>query len=152
MFVDTFSDAERKATAQLASKDPRLAEALADPDYNVSEVLAGAPELVRRYEQATEEQKAVLHAAIDARRVGIQAPLSEQLLREAARGYLFTVHPDDTWFPPALAELTIRDRATAPLIPVPNPERTQLLGYTVADYLLQQLTGQSPTARLPAVT
>jgi tetratricopeptide (TPR) repeat protein len=118
----------------------------------VTEVLAGAPELMRRYEQATEEQKAVLHAAIDARRVGIQAVLSEQLLREAARGYLSTVHPGNTWFPPALDELTRPKRGTAPLIPVPNADYSQVLGFAVADYLLQHLTRRRRSVCLSGVT
>ncbi|MCA1648128.1 MAG: hypothetical protein LC797_22610, partial [Chloroflexi bacterium] len=152
----TFSAEERHAAARLASQDPRLAEALADRNYNITEVLAGARELVRRYEQATEEQQVILHAAIDARRLGIQAPLTKRLLVAAGRGYLTTLHPDDAWFPPALAELTSsdrpRDRATAPLIPVPNPDHSTVLGYAVADYLLQQLARKRRSTRLSAVT
>jgi hypothetical protein len=153
--LETFSDDERSAAKKLMSHDPRLAEALADPHYNVTEVLAGAPELIRRYQQATEEQKAVLHAALDARRLGtsgMQGPLSEGFLRDAARLYLSTVHPDDTWFPPALAELTSgnrpHDRAMAPLIPIPSADRTHVRGYIVADYLLQHLPASSHTERL----
>ena len=148
----TFSPGEKKAAEELASKDPQLAAAVADPDYGVTEFLAGAPELMRRYDQATEEQRAVLNAAIDARRIGIQSPLSEQLLSAAARGYLHTVHPDDTWFPPVLDELARPYRATAPLIRVPNADRTKVLGFTVADYLLQQLTRRRRSDRLSAVT
>jgi hypothetical protein len=148
----TFSPGEKKAAEELASKDPQLADAVVDPDYGVTEFLAGAPDLMRRYDQATEEQLAVLNAAIDARRVGIQSPLSEQLLSAAARGHLQTVHPDDTWFPPVLAELASQYRATRPLIPVPNADRTKVLGFTVADYLLQQLTWLRRSVPLPAVT
>ncbi len=154
--VETFSEAERAGAAQRAGGDPRLARALADRDFNVTETLAGAHELVRRHESGTEEQKAVLHAAVDARRLGIQAPLTGPMLAAAARGHLDTVHPDDTWFGPALTELTSRgrpqDRSAAPLIAVPNADRTAVVGYTVADYLLQRLTRQRRTQRLPAVT
>lgn len=156
--LHTFSAEERRAADRLKSEDPRLAKALADPDYNVTEVLAGARELVRRYEQATEEQQAILHAAIDARRLGIQAPLTEQLLAAAAQGYLTTVHPDNTWFPTTLTELIIKerpqDRATAPLIPEVDPDgdKRTVLGYTVADYLLQRLTRHRRSTRLSAVT
>jgi len=152
--LTTFSGTEREAAAKLSSDDPRLAEALADRHYNVTEVLAGAPQLVARYEQASEEQEAVLNAAIDARRLGIQAPLADALLRAAARGYLSTLHPDDTWFPAALTELTWHDRpqdhATAPLIPVPSQEKDKILGYTVPHYLLQHFTRQR--RRLSPVT
>jgi tetratricopeptide (TPR) repeat protein len=154
--LDTFSDTERTAAAQLAATDPRLAAALGDRTYNITETLAGAPELVHRYERATQEQQAIIHAAVDARRLGIQAPLTRPLLTAAARGYLTTLHPDDTWFPAALAEVSTADRAqdkaTAPLIELLNPERTQSLGYTVADYLLQHLTRQRRTTHLSALT
>jgi hypothetical protein len=158
--LGTFSEDERRTTARLRDKDPRLAHALAardrDRGYNITEFLAGAPELVRRYERATVDQLAVIHAAVDARRLGLQAPLTEALLAAVARGYLHTVHPDDTWFPPALAEVTSdqrpADRATALLVPVPSADRTTTLGYTVADYLLQRLTHQRRSARLPAAT
>jgi hypothetical protein len=115
--LEKFSAEEREAAAKLSRHDPRLAAALADPDYSPTEVLAGAPQLIARYDQATEEQRAVLNAAIDARRLGVQAPLTSTLLSGAARGYLSTLHPDDTWLSPTLTELTQRDRATAPLIP-----------------------------------
>ena len=154
--LTSFSGIEREAADRLSSDDPRLAKALADPHYNVTEVLAGAPQLVARYEQASEEQRAVLNAAIDARRLGIQAPLTGTLLRAAARGYLSTIHPDDTWLPPALTELTRRDRpqdhATAPLIPVLNEEKTEMLGYTVADYLLQHASRERRSAHVRAST
>lgn len=154
--LDKFSPAERQAAAELASEDPRLDEALAYPNYHVTAALAGAPRLMDRYKEADEEQKAVLHAAIDAHRLGIHAPLTEQLLAAAARGYLTTVHPDDTWFPPALAELITyerpEDRATAPLIRERSPNNYPVLGYTVADYLLQNVSAARRSQRLPAVT
>jgi hypothetical protein len=150
--LESFSNREREAAAKLASADPRLAQALADRDYNVTEVLAGAPQLDRRYKQADEEQKAVLNAAIDARRVGIQAPLTDRLLGAAARGYLTTVHSDDSWFLPALTEVTRQELATAPLIPVLTADRRSVAGYTVADYLLQRLTRERRSRRLSAVT
>ena len=154
--LTSFSATEREAADKLSSNDPRLATALADPHYNVTEVLAGAPQLVARYEQVSDEQRAVLNAAIDARRLGIQALLTDTLLCAAARGYLSTLHPDDTWFPPALTELTRRDRpqdhATAPLIPVLNEKKDEILGYTVADYLLQQVSRERRYVRMSPST
>ncbi len=154
--LSTFSGTERQAAAKLSRDDPRLATALADSHYNVTEVLAGAPQLIARYEQASEEQQAVLNAAIDARRLGIQAPLTDTLLRAAARGYLSTLHSGDAWLPPALTELTRHDRprdhATAPLILVLNEHKTKILGYTVADYLLQHASRARRSARVPAST
>jgi hypothetical protein len=51
--VKTFSDKERRHAATLARRDRRLQLALDDADYNVTEVLAGAPRLVGRYEQGS---------------------------------------------------------------------------------------------------
>ncbi len=150
--LETFSNGEREEAKLLKSQDPRLKEALADRDYGVTEALAGAPQLMRRYEQATKEQEAVLNAAIDARRVGIQAMLSEDLLCEAARGYLSAVHADDTWFRKAMDDLISPRRATAPLIRVPSADRRRWRGVTVADYLLQHLTQRRRSVPLPGVT
>jgi thioredoxin-like negative regulator of GroEL len=59
-------------------------------------------------------------------------------------------------FPAALDELTSHDRpqdkATAPLLEVASPDRYTVLGYTVADYLLQRLTPQRRSTPLPALT
>jgi hypothetical protein len=151
-----FSDTERDMATALATTDSRLATAVGDRDYNVTEVLAGARQIVRRYEQATEAQRAILHAAVDARRVGVQSVLTEELLRTAARGYLTSVHPDDLWFSAAMAELTSsrrpHDVATAPLISIPNADRTAVLGYEPADYLLQRLVRQRRQERIPEAT
>jgi hypothetical protein len=154
--LETFSKDERATAAALASRDPRLAQAVNDRDYNVTEALAGARETMRRYQQGTDAHRAVVHAAVDARRLGVQAPLTSDLLKAAARGYLTAVYGDEAWFDHALGELTSytgpQDRATAPLIAVANSERTAIVGYTVADYLLQQLTRQRRSSRLSSVT
>jgi tetratricopeptide (TPR) repeat protein len=154
--LDTFSGVERISAAGLAAHDPRLAAAVADRDYNVTEALAGVRELVDRYHRATATQRAVIHAAVDARRVGIQPPLTEQLLCAAARSYLTTVQPDDAWFVTALQELTSRnrpqDKATAPLIPIASPDRRTRLGYDVAEYLLQHLVQRRRTIPVPRLT
>jgi hypothetical protein len=131
--LDPFNSAERAAAAALAAQDPTLAAAVADRDYNVTEALAGARELIARYQRATSAQLAILHAAVDARRVGIESPLSADLLRAAALGYLPSPHTDDSWFSSALAELAShqrpQDRATAPLLSEPSPDRRSISGY-----------------------
>ncbi|MGN9913577.1 tetratricopeptide repeat protein [Phytohabitans sp. LJ34] len=154
--LGSFSEAERAAAARLAAHDPRLAAALKDHHYNVTEALAGVREIIRRYGRATDAQLAILHAAADARRVGIQAPLTETLLVDAARGYLTNIESSDDWFRPAMDELTShkrqQDRATAPLVPVASPDMRKALGYTVTDYLLQQLTRERRSQPIPALT
>ena len=141
--ISTFSRTERETAARLAGQDSRLATAVANQDYNVTETLAGVPTILRRYHEALPEHQAVIHAAVDARRMGIQGPLTADLLRAAARGYLTSVHTNDTWFDLALHTLTRSDRrddaATAPLITLASPEQRAVHGYTVTDYLLQHL-------------
>ncbi|MEU4427594.1 hypothetical protein AB0F81_43800 [Actinoplanes sp. NPDC024001] len=150
--LESFSEAERIATVALAPSDPRLGRALAVRDFNVTETLAGAPRLIRRYQQARGPAQAVLHAAVDARRLGIQAPLTAELLCACARGYLTTAHPDDSALERAIIELTEPEPATAPLRQEYDAERRRVLGYSVADYLLQQVSRQRRTAPVPAVT
>lgn len=144
----SFSARERAAAEALRDIDPRLATAVADPDYNVTEALAGAPELIRRYQQASEEQRAVLCAAVDAVRAGIRGPLTADLLRAAGRTYLTSAHPDASWFPPALDELTRDERSTAALITVLSADRRTVVSYTVCDYLLQYAGRERRTVRL----
>jgi hypothetical protein len=139
----TFSRAERAAATALAATDARIARALADPDYNVTEVLAGAPELVRRYEEAPRTHRAVVDAAVDVHRLGLGFPVCEDFLSEASRGYLRDGSPDVSGLGPVIAELSSSsrpvDRATAPLIPVRGGDDRRILGYHVSDFLQQQL-------------
>ena len=128
---------ERIRAATLAESDRRLAISLADQSFGLTEALAGAPQLVTRYEHGSRHLWAVLTAAIDARRLGVQGALTEPLLRAAARGYLTAPEPDDTWFPAALAEATRVDGATAPLIPIADAGNRTVVGYAIADYLQQ---------------
>ncbi|MGW0505485.1 hypothetical protein [Micromonospora sp. NPDC003241] len=141
--LEGFTVGEREKASALASADPRLAIALTAGDYNVTEVLAGAREVVRRYERGTTEHRAIVHAAVDARRLGMQRALTVEVLSKAARAYLSGHYPGDEWFHESISELTSsgrpQDRATAPLLAVVSPDRRQVVGYAVTDYLLQRL-------------
>ncbi|MET8840363.1 hypothetical protein ABZW67_09735 [Streptomyces rubiginosohelvolus] len=80
------------------------------PDGSVTQTLAGGPALVQWYEEADGAQdcygKAVVTAAMDARRLGHTSPLPLALLEAAAPGYLTdaqrAVAPAE-WFETALA-------------------------------------------------
>ncbi|MEU6869434.1 hypothetical protein [Streptomyces sp. NPDC046751] len=80
------------------------------PDGSITQTLAGGPALVQWYEQADGVQdcygKAVVTAAMDARRLGHTSPLPLALLEAAAPGYLTDAQraaaPTD-WFETALA-------------------------------------------------
>ncbi|MBW4717321.1 tetratricopeptide repeat protein [Saccharothrix obliqua] len=155
--VNTFTETEKRRARELGVQDPRLAmTAASNAEFNVTETLAGAPRIVQRYDEASASRLAVVHAAVDARRLGIQGPLTEDLLREAARGYLTDIHPDDAWFDEALHDLRRNDRredaATAPLLIVPTADRRGVLGYTVTDYLLQVLLRQRRSQLLTETT
>ena len=81
---------------QLAgAEDPRLAlaAAAAKEDGRVIQFLAGAAELLARYRNAEPPAKALIHAAMDARRLGMGAGLPHAFLEAAAPGYL----TDDQW-------------------------------------------------------
>jgi hypothetical protein len=69
--------------------DARLALAAAGaPDGQVIQFLAGAPELLARYRNAPPAAKALIDAAMDARRLGMGPGLPQPFLDAAAPGYL----------------------------------------------------------------
>ncbi|MFF4620170.1 tetratricopeptide repeat protein [Nonomuraea jabiensis] len=90
--------------------DPRLIEALARAQTGaLTQYLAGGPALIERYENATVATRAVVHAAMDARRLGHGPALSRSLLEEAAAGYLTDEQWEmlaDDWLEQAFAYLT----------------------------------------------
>ncbi len=154
-----FTEQERSRAAALAeSGDQLLADTLTrtGSDGRVTQDLAGAPELLRRYAQATPAARAVIEAAMDACRCGIGTPLSGAFLAEAAAGYLDDHDFDQLagdWEAQAFHELTRpvhgkhaplhrtrRRRGTAPGTPPASEE--DLVGhdprYRLADYLEQR--------------
>ncbi|WP_405535330.1 hypothetical protein OG426_55335 (plasmid) [Streptomyces canus] len=156
---DTFDEeALSKAAALAGSGDQSLADALtrARRDGRVTQDLAGAPELLRRYELSTPPAKAVLEAAMDARRLGVGLHLPQPFLTDAAIDYL-TDHDYDQlsqdWVEAAFAELArpvhgkqaaLRRTGTRPKRHPPgsrNPNAADVPAsgpvYRLADYLEQ---------------
>ncbi|MEW2524205.1 helix-turn-helix domain-containing protein [Streptomyces sp. NPDC047071] len=144
-------DALRSAGALARHGDAPLAEALAwSSGGRVPQFLAGGPELLRRYTASTPAARAVLDAAIDARRYGAGAALPPSFLTEAATGYLTDSEYDGLtgdWAVGALAEATapVHGRM-APLRPWrPGPARGRRDAddpptarvFRLADYLAQ---------------
>jgi len=144
---DSF-DATAEAAAQslAAAGDRQLAHALESAsDGRLTQFLAGAPELLHRYETATPAARAVLDAALDARRLGSGLHQALSFLEAAAEGYLTDDDYDtlaDNWLEQALADLSrpvhgnlaplrrVRPRsARVPTGPMPV--------YRLADYLEQ---------------
>jgi hypothetical protein len=156
-----FTAAEMAAAAR--ADDSRLAEATAAAararqEGQVTQYLAGVPDLIDRYAGLGGDPygQAVITAAVDVTRLGYASPLPAALLREAAVGYL-TDHQRATsiesWRDTALAWATYELKgAVRALQPVPPPEGTGVAGYRVADYLNQHASRERGYARVPAST
>ncbi|MZE76822.1 hypothetical protein GTY57_07250, partial [Streptomyces sp. SID5475] len=138
---DTFDQQALRAAADLAAGgDVLLADALtrARTDGRLAQDLAGVPELLRRYQQpSTPAAKALLEAAMDARRLGVGLHLPQEFLIDAATDYL-TDHdlaelPED-WAEAAFADLARPVHGKqAPLRPARRPARRPPSGPTQPD-------------------
>ena len=133
---------------QLATAgDPRLALAAGAAEAGqVTQFLAGAPELMARYRNAPPAAAALITAAIDARRLGMGIALPLAFLEAAAPGYLTDADWDalgEDWLEQALGYTAapargipgplsrIRPRAAGSATPATGP------AYRLADYLDQ---------------
>ncbi|GAA2459533.1 helix-turn-helix transcriptional regulator [Streptomyces macrosporus] len=88
---DTFTPEALRAAAVLAAGGDALpADALtrARDHGRLAQDLAGAPELLRRYQHGIPAARAVLEAAMDARRLGVGLHLLQAFLIDAAVDYL----------------------------------------------------------------
>jgi hypothetical protein len=151
---EALSQHERRRAEDLAA-DPRIRLALDTPDAGFTQVLAAGPALVNHWENAPANQcygKAVITAALDARRVGTTASLTREFLAAAAPAFLTPVQqagaPGD-WLDRALAYATrpLHGAASA-LAPVPTG-KGRIAGYTVAEYLHQHAQRVRRTTALP---
>ncbi|MFF9121140.1 helix-turn-helix domain-containing protein [Streptomyces massasporeus] len=146
---DTF-DAEALATAAAFAEngDQLLADTLsrACTDGRVTQDLAGAPELLNRYRHGSPAAKAVLEAAMDARRLGVGLHLPHAFLTDAAIDYLTDTDYDqltDDWAERAYAELAeLVHGKQAPLRrTIPRPPRRPPTPTTTADNPTPPSTG-----------
>ncbi len=133
------------------SHDPRLAQAAAGAqEGQVIQYLAGAPELLARYRNAPAGATALIHAAMDARRMGMRPALPHSFLEAAASGYLTDDEWErlaDDWLEQALAYTATPCKGVrGPVTRIrPRPGRTTDLvsgrasepAYRLADYLDQ---------------
>ncbi|WUA12915.1 ATP-binding protein (plasmid) [Nocardia sp. NBC_01377] len=134
-------------------------------DGRITQYLAGAPELLRRYEREfSTAARAIVQVAMDARRMGHRNALPHGLLADAAHAYMTglewnTVAADGDWLEKALAEAARpckgADGALARIIDPPITPRTRAAQagarsgptYLLADYLYQR----SRTARADVI-
>ncbi|MEU4995037.1 hypothetical protein [Streptomyces sp. NPDC021622] len=110
--VPDIFDPESLCTAATLARcgDQLLADALtrAEADGRLTQDLAGAPELLRRFEHGTPATRAVLEAAVDARRLGVGLHLPQAFLTDAALDYLSDQDYDaltEDWAESAFADL-----------------------------------------------
>lgn len=152
---DSLSDGERQRAEQLAATDVRIREVLKIRGYGFTQTMAAAPQLMERWWDADPYAKAVLNAAIDAARLGAREPLPVALLLAAAPGYCTSeqrARAPDNWFGTALGyATTVLYGAASALEPVAPPGMMgEIIGYRVADYLLQQASIKRETVWAPA--
>ncbi|MFD3722842.1 helix-turn-helix domain-containing protein, partial [Streptomyces sp. NPDC058674] len=157
---ETFDAPALAAAAALAEGgDRHLADALsrAGAEGQVTQDLAGAPELLNRYRHATPAAAAVLEVAMDARRLGVGLHLPQTFLTDAAADYFTDTDYDqltNDWAEQAFAELAApvhgkqaplrrttpriqrRPSAPAPAVHGPGPSIAGPV-FRLADYLEQ---------------
>ncbi|MFI7543493.1 hypothetical protein [Actinoplanes sp. NPDC049599] len=151
---DTLNAAELSKAEAIAEQDPRIRDALDAREVGFTQVLAGGPRLVMCWEQpATPYAKAMITAAADAHRLGVQSPLSEDLLTGAMFGYLRAhqrVRSTDYWLAEALPHATEPLYGdVSPLFAVDDGRAGTLAGYTIADYLAQHVRRKRRTEPVP---
>ncbi|QOV36877.1 hypothetical protein IM697_44250 [Streptomyces ferrugineus] len=94
---DAFTAVDLARLTDDTDRDPRLSEAAQHArDGQITQYLAGVPALMDRYEEAPPATKALIHAAMDARRLGAGPKLPLDLLADAAPGYLTDLEWDRT--------------------------------------------------------
>ena len=133
------------AARYAAGADPRLAEAFHNADHGqITQYLAGVPVLIERYRNAPAPARALIEAAMDARRLGHGVALPRGLLEAAAAIYLTDQQWDslsEDWFNRALAYTAAYCRGVrGPLTsirPRPNTPSGGETCYRLADYLVQ---------------
>ncbi|MFF2128857.1 sel1 repeat family protein [Streptomyces olivochromogenes] len=120
---------EMNAVREFSTGDTSLAQALAAGTSAITQTLAAGPALLDHYNNPAGEQgvhgRALITAAIDARRLGVNGPLPLEFLRAAAPGYLTDSQraeaDPESWFTAALAYAELRiKRVVSALHPVPS--------------------------------
>jgi hypothetical protein len=153
-----FSPAEQGRARAAAVRDRRLAIALQAAGYGLTQTLAAAPQLVARWQDAQTTHPyawAVLTAALDAARLGARAPLSADFLCVAAPGYCTSQQQAEApgnWFGQALAYATEKLNGAAAALSPAAAGMGQVVGHTVADYLIQHASRERRCVRVPAST
>ncbi|MFI1432580.1 trypsin-like peptidase domain-containing protein [Streptomyces lydicus] len=154
---DAFAEQDLLTHKQLLDSDPRLTLAAASAGGRITQFLAGAPELIRRYQLAPPPARAVAWAAMDVRRLGHGPRLPRDFLECAAPAYLTDDEWDalhDAWFDQALEYLSAPCRGTrgplSAIRPRPGSGVSDTPHYRLADYLEQHGTAERRQMTPPA--
>ena len=104
---DSFEEIDVAELPDVVKSDERIMQALSRPDRRVTQFLAGAFELLSKYETASATARALIDVAIDASRFGLGNTVPETVLRDVAPGYLTdyeweVLADDDDWLANAL--------------------------------------------------
>lgn len=138
---EALTDAEVQRARELATSDGRLLVALADEGTGLTQILAAGPELIRRWTQApTPYSRALITVAVDARRLGVSAPLTGAQLGAAIPGYLTPAQRASApreWLSDAIEYATTPLHGAAAAVEPVGVTMAHTSGYTVADYLFQ---------------
>ncbi|MFC3736014.1 hypothetical protein [Paractinoplanes deccanensis] len=155
---EAFSAAERGRAEHVAAGDDRLRLALSSTDAGVTQVLAAGPELIRRWSGADTTDprqctgRAVITAALDARRAGARTPATRDFLAAAAPSYLTPAQraaaPRD-WLDRALDYATTRLHGAAACLTPVSADMASVCGYRTADYLHQHARRRRRAEPLP---
>ena len=135
--------------------DARLTQAAAGAqDGQVIQVLAGAPELLARYRNAPPAAAALIRAAMDSRRLGMQVGLPHAFLEAATPGYLTDSEWDalgEDWLEQALAYTAVPCKGVrGPLTRIrPRPDRSRATRPGSQDSEEQLAGGQASIPGMP---
>ncbi|MFE2100646.1 tetratricopeptide repeat protein [Streptomyces sp. NPDC059468] len=152
-----FSGPDLRSAARHARLDPRLKCAVEHAGQGqITQFLAGAPALLERYRTAPAAARALIEAAMDARRLGHGLALPRKLLEAGAEGYLTDDQWDllgDDWLEVALADVTSPLRGTRGPLARMRPRDGRSLPpdpcFRLADYLDQHGRRHRRTAPVP---
>ncbi|MGI5401305.1 tetratricopeptide repeat protein [Streptomyces sp. CA-135486] len=155
----TFTTADLRNLAGKAQEDPRLAHAAERAEEGqITQYLAGAPALIERYRAAPDAARALIEAAMDARRLGHGRDLPLALLETAVPAYVTngqwqSLARNPGWLGKALNYVEADCRgALGPLtrqIPHPGEPHPAQACYRLADYLEQHGREHRRTTRIP---
>jgi transcriptional regulator with XRE-family HTH domain len=150
-----FSDSEQARARSAAEDDPRISVALQHPDYGLTQTIAAVPLLIDRWKNADPYASAVIEAAVDAGRLGVEDPIPANFLREAAPAYCppkVRSRAPSGWFDAAIEYVTRPLHGAAAVLEPVAADMSTVIGYVVADYLLQEASRERRIRPVPSTT